>query len=206
MTGGTYWKPTANQQEEFLGLIAQGKTRQEAAEEMPGTTSTRWRTFTNGSSPESVAFAERYLAILKEAGKAPSELTQSIKEAEKVHLAHRLLDEYLMRAFDSERGKSGSSNRMLHNLSLLQVEDFKPLLEARVKHVHSGQVGLYAALPQLDTDRLSLDEHRELIALERRREELIAKATPEGAKHAPRELPVGDVVEDAEFQEIPVAG
>lgn len=202
-----WWTPTANQQEEFLALIASGKTRQEAAECIEGTTSTKWRSFTNGSSPESVAFAERYLAVLKDTGKAPSELGQSIKEAEKVHLAHRLLDEYLMRAFDSERGSNGSSNRMLHNLSLLQVEDFKPLLEARVKHVHSGQVGLYAGLPQLDTGKLSIDEQRELVSLERRREELIAKATPEGVKIPGRELPAanGEVVEDAEYEEVVLA-
>lgn len=206
--GYTNRKPTANQQERFLELIAEGKTRQEAAEQIEGTTSTMWRGLINGLGEDCQAFAARYLEALNAAGSAPSPLAQSVKEAEKVHLAHRLLDEYLMRAFDSERGRSGSSNRMLHNLSLLQVEDFKPLLEARVKHVHSGQIGLYAGLPQLDTERLSIEEQRELVTLERRREELIAKATPEGVKIPGRELVAangnGEVV-DAEFVEVAVA-
>ena len=111
---------------------------------------------------------------------APSPHAKRIRELEGVQLAHRLLDETIMRALDSERGKVGSSNRMLYNLTLLKLDDFKPLLEARTRHIHEGQIGLYAAMPQLDTDKLSLDEHKELVAIERRRLELINKASPDG--------------------------
>lgn len=204
---GKWAHPTAEQQEEFLGHILDGKTRQEAAE-LVGSTSTRFRTFINGQRPDSLAFAERYMAALKESGHAPSPHAKEIRELEGAHLVHRLLDEYLMRAFDSERGKSGSSNRMLHNLSLLKAEDFKPLLEARVRHHHSGAVGLYAALPQIDTERWTLEEQEEFVKIEARRAELLAIASPGVERVA--ELPApnrnGDEPIDAEYEEIELAG
>lgn len=173
----------------MLELVANGKTRQEAAEEIEGTTSTMWRTFINGKSPESVAFAERYLKVLEEAGTAPSPFAGRIKELEGVQLAHRLLDEFIMRALDSERGASGSSNRMLHNLSLLKLEDFKPLLEARTRHIHEGAVGIYQ-MPQIDSAKWSIEEHREFVTLRKRMAELVAIAQPDSAQPG-RELPLG---------------
>lgn len=203
-------RPTQEQCEQFLDRIQEGKTRQEAAEAV-GSTATQFRTFINGKGEDSLAFAERYLAALTDAGKTPSPFAAKIREAEGVQLAHRLLDETIMRALDPERGKVGASNRLLHNLNLLKLEDFKPLLEARTRHIHEGQVGLYAAQPQLDTSRLTLDEHKELISLEHRRWELIAKAAPDGVKLPQAALGNGngsqpEIVEDAEFVEVDDAG
>lgn len=205
-----YRPPTPEQQEEFLALIANGKTRQEAAEEV-GATATAFRTLANGGSPDSVAFAERYLAVLEEIGRAPTPIVKRIKELEGVQLAHRLLDETIMRALDGERGKVGASNRVLYNLSLLTLESFKPLLEARVRHVHSGSVGLYAALPKIDTSKWTIEQQEEFIQLEARRSELLALATLEGQVATSRpelEAPgvPEEVVEDAEFSEVASAG
>jgi hypothetical protein len=179
--------PTEEQRERFLELIREGKTRQEAAEEV-GSTSTRFRTFINGSSEESQRFAERYLEALADAGRAPSPLAQRVKEAESIHLAHRLLDESIMRALDPERGKVGASNRILYNLSLLKVSDFQPLLEARTRHIHEGAVGVYA-LPKIDTDKWTLEQHEEFVRLEARRNELLAIARPDPPAPAPPALP-----------------
>lgn len=185
-------QPTSEQQEKFLALIADGKTRQEAAEQV-GSTATRFRTFINGAGEISLAFAKLYLAALEEAGNAPSPFATRIKEAEGIHLAHRLLDEALIRALDSERGKVGASNRVLHNLLLLKHEDFRPLLEARTRHIHEGAVGIYA-MPHIDYARWTLQEHEEFLALDQRRSELIAKAQVQIEQPArpPRgELPSG---------------
>lgn len=169
--------PDQDQREEFLELIAEGKTRQEAAE-LVGSTATRFRALINGKHPDAQAFAERYMEILAEVGNAPSPLAQKIRELEQVQLAHRIFDEFIMRAMDAERGRSGASNRMLHNLALLNVESFRPLLEARTRHIHEGAVGVFA-MPKIDTDLWSIDEHREFVLLRKRMNELIAKAAPQ---------------------------
>lgn len=200
-------RPSEEQQERFLELIAQGKTRQEAAEEVEST-ATQFRTFINGKGEESLAYAERYLAALEEAGNAPSPFAARIKEMESVQLAHRVLDESIMRALDSERGKVGASNRILYNLAILNVESFKPLLEARTRHIHEGAVGIYA-LPQIDTDKWTLAEHERWVELEQERNALIDKARPDsvGAGYPQRALVEataernGDIV-DAEVVEI----
>jgi hypothetical protein len=212
---GKWYRPNEEEREKFLELIAEGKTRPEAAEEV-GCTSTQFRTFINGKDDEAVAFAQRYLEVLEAIGKTPSPLAGSIKDLEQVQLAHRVFDEYLLRAFDAERGKSGASNRLLYNLGLLTHESFKPLLEARVRHVHSGAVGLYSALPQIDTERWSLEEQEEFVRLEARRSELLAKAHPEGAKALPAangsENGASNIPEnisetiDAEFEDVTAAG
>jgi hypothetical protein len=193
--------PDEKQRAEFLSLIADGKTRQEAAEAV-GSTATRFRTFINGAGEESVAFAERYLEALEAAGKAPSPLALRVKEAEGFHLAHRLLDETIMRALDAERGRSGSSNRMLHNLNLLKLEDFRPLLEARIRHTHEGAIGVYA-MPAIDTEKWSVEQQREFVELRRRMVELLEVARPDGTD-APRRaaLPAGIDVIDQEPVEI----
>ncbi|MDF2751689.1 MAG: hypothetical protein K0S82_71 [Gaiellaceae bacterium] len=181
--------PSEEQQERFLAEIADGKTRQEAAE-IVGSSSTKFRTLMNSQKPEGLAFAARYLEVLEEVGKSPSPLAGRIREMEGVQLAHRALDEFIMRALDAERGKaSPSGNRMLYQLSLLKVEDFKPLLEARTRHIHEGAVGIYQ-MPQIDTAKWSLEQHREFVALRKRLSELVALAQPDSAQ-PPRELPVG---------------
>ena len=141
-----------------------------------------------GMQASFASFAARYLAVLETNGSAPSPLAARIKELEGVQLVHRLLDEFIMRALDAERGKSGSSNRMLHNLSLLKLEDFKPLLEARTRHIHEGAVGIYQ-MPQIDTSRWTLEQHREFVALRKRMGELVALAQPETEQG--RALPPG---------------
>lgn len=196
--------PTQEQQDRFLELVAQGMTRQEASEHADvGGTATQFRTFINGKKPESLAFAERYHAVLEELGSAPTPVALRIKELEGVQVVHRLLDEALLRALDPERGKVGASNRVLHNLLLLKAEDFRPLLEARTRHIHEGAVGIYA-MPQIDTSRWSLEEHEEFVALEARRSELIAMAQPDGQVALPAAA-ADEVIEDAEIEEIEAA-
>lgn len=141
------------------------------------------------------------MAILTENGSAPPPHLAKIRELEGVQLAHRLFDEVIMRALDSERGKSGASNRMLHNLSLLKLEDFKPLLEARTRHIHEGAVGVFS-MPQIDTERWTLEEHREFVELNRRRNELLAKAAPEHVGMLQLEEGETIVVEEAEVVEV----
>lgn len=195
---GKWAPPSPEQQDRFLELIAEGMTRQEAAEEV-GATSTRFRTLMNGKSEESLAFAERYVAILEEAGKTVSPFAGRIKELEGVQLVHRLLDEAIARALDPEKGRSGASNRVLHNLLLLKAEDFKPLLEARTRHIHEGAVGIYQ-MPQIDTSKWSIEQHREFVELRKRMAELVAVAQPDASQ--PRELPIGEDVVDGEATEI----
>jgi hypothetical protein len=195
--------PSPEQQERFLELIAEGMTRQEAAaHEDVGGTASQFRTFMNGKKPESLAFAERYAAVLEENGNAPSPYAVRIRELEGVQLVHRLLDEAIIRAIDPERGKVGASNRVLHNLLLLKSDDFRPLLEARTRHIHEGAVGIYA-MPQIDTERWTLEQHEEFVRIDARRSELIALAQPEG-QQAALSAPSEDVA-DAEFEEIEAA-
>lgn len=197
--------PTEAQQERFLELVAEGLTRQEAAEhEDVGATATQFRTFINGKKPESLAFAERYQAVLEEIGAAPTPVALRIKELEGVQMVHRLLDEALLRALDPERGKVGASNRVLHNLLLLKADDFRPLLEARTRHIHEGAVGIYA-MPQIDTSRWTLEQHEEFVQLEARRSELIAMAQPDGQVALPAARDDDVVVEEAEVEEIEAA-
>jgi hypothetical protein len=185
---GRWAPPTQEQQDKFLELIAQGMTRQEAAAEVDSTP-TKFRTLMNGKGEASLAFAERYVAVLEEAGTTPSPFAGRIKELEGVQLVHRLLDEAIMRAVDPERGRSGASNRVLHNLLLLKAEDFKPLLEARTRHIHEGAVGIYQ-MPQIDTSKWSLEQHREFVELRKRMSELVAVAQPDSDMPG-RELPAG---------------
>jgi hypothetical protein len=79
---------------------------------------------------------------------------------------------------------------------------FKPFLEARVRHVHSGSVGLYAQ-PTLDTSKLTIEEQRELIEIERRRMVLIEKARPQDTAMAPTELQDAAEVIDGVAVELP---
>ena len=201
---GFHSPPTEEQQTKFLELIASGKTRQEAAVEVGGS-ATQFRTFQNGKGEASLAFAERYIAVLEEIGSAPSPHSRRIRELEGVQLVHRLLDEFITRALDRDGKQSPSSNRLLYQLSLLKVEDFKPLLEARTRVVHEGQVGIYA-MPQIDTSQWSIEEHEEFVRLDKRRSELIAKAQPAGTPQPALPAPDDDDdVVDAEVEEIEAA-
>ena len=147
-------------------------------------------------------FRVRYEEALEFAGgrDETGERRQRLEAIERARIVERAFDEYLERALDPERGRSGSSNRALLNLLTLLSRTFKPFLEARVRHVHSGSVGLFAQ-PVIDTSKLSLEEQRELIELERRRQVLVAKARPDEG-FEPNALDGGDVVE-AEFAELP---
>lgn len=183
--------------DEFLSLIERGKTRQEAATEV-GETATRFR----GLIHRDEEFAERYRQALEASGNPESPLHRSIDSLEKLRLLERMLDEYIVRALDSKRGSSGSSNRALQNLLTLMHDTFKPFLEARTRHIHEGSVGVYA-MPQIDTDRWTLEQHQEFVALRKRMNELLAIARPEGAQGFPElEASPGEVVEDAEFSEV----
>jgi len=201
--GNHYGEPKPEQQEQFLSLIADGKTRQEAAIEV-GSSASRFK----GLYARNEEFAKRYLDALRQSEREPSALALEIQEAEGLQLAHRLLDEYILRALDSERGSSGSSNRVLRDLAMLKHDDFKPLLEARVRHSHDGAIGIYQ-VPQLDMDKWTLAEHEEWVELEERRNALIAKARPDSMKTSvqKRELVAARVLEadeaiDAEFTEV----
>jgi len=190
---------TEEQREQFLCLIADGKTRQEAAQEI-GSTGTRLK----GLIGRDAQFAQAYANALETAGNPENPLSMKIESLERLRMLERMLDEYIMRALDSERGKSGSSNRALANLLTLLHDTFKPFLEARTRHIHEGAVGVYA-LPQIDTDRWTLEQHQRFVALRKEMNELLVIARPDGAQGFP-ELeaapPEGEVVEDAQFTEV----
>lgn len=194
MGGNAYGAPSDEQQEQFLARIADGETRQEAALAV-GSSASRFK----GLYKRDEEFAKRYLEALREAGREPSKLLLEVEEAEGVQLVHRMLDEAILRALDPERGRVGASNRVLHTLLLLKAEDFKPLLEARTRHIHEGAVGIYQ-MPQIDTQKWSIEQHREFVELRKRMAELVALAQPDSGQ-PPRELPVGDDVIDAEAVE-----
>jgi hypothetical protein len=220
---------TEEQRIGFLELIADGKTRQEAAEAV-GSTGTRFR----GLIGRDEAFAQQYAEALESAGNPENPLNMKIESLERLRMLERMLDEYIMRALDAERGKSGSSNRALANLLTLLHDTFKPFLEARTRHIHEGAVGVYA-LPQIDTDKWSLEEHNRFVELRKEMNALLAKARPEGAQgfpeleaappddddpdggsagvREPRIPPVppgtlgaeADIIEDAQFEEVDAA-
>lgn len=207
---GSRWRYpfTEEDRDLFLATIADGFTRQEAAiavqekadsEGRPcHSTASRWR----GLYQRDAEFADAYEEALKAAGEEVNPQHKRIRQLEQVQLAHRVLDETIVRALDTEKGKVGSSNRVLYNLGLLTVDLFEPLLHARTRHIHEGAVGIYQ-LPQIDVDKWTLDQHEEFMALEARRNELIALARPDGAPALPP-APQDDAV-DAEFTEVDAA-
>ena len=78
---------TQEQREQFLDLVANGKTRQEAAETI-GSTGTRIR----GLIFRDNEFAEAYAEALDEAGNPENPLGKKIADLEKLRLLERLLD------------------------------------------------------------------------------------------------------------------
>lgn len=205
---------SGGQVERFLEHVGAGLTRQEAAarvqaewdsgahgDELCRATASRFRRLYFADP----GFAERYERAL-EADDGSDETVEKRKRVnalERLRAIERAFDEYMLRALDPERGRSGSSNRALLNVLTLISPTFKPFLEARVRHVHSGSVGLFAQ-PVIDTSKLSLEEQQELIELERRRTVLIEKARPdEGFR--PTEVGDGEVVE-GEAVELPALG
>lgn len=196
---------TPGQVDRFLEHVADGKTRVQAAalvqEEWDASDGVE-RCHSTGSRFRRLYFAdegfrERYELALEDGGHADE--TQSLRKRldglEREHLIRAAFDEYVMRAMDPERGKRGSSNRALQNLLVLMHRTFRPFLEARThRHIHSGSVGLFSQ-PVLDTGKLSLEEQRELIELERRRNLLIEKARPDGDEHEVIDVGEAEVVE-----------
>lgn len=165
--------------ERFLELIHDGVPRHLAAKaEGVEETSTRFRSLIRRDT----AFRSRYKEALIASGRPEDAEQAEVEGLEKLQVIERLFDEYVERALDPERSRNGSSNRALQNLLTLMHETFKPFLEARMhRHIHTGAVGVFA-MPQIDTARWTLTEHREFVALERRRNELLAVATPEDQK------------------------
>lgn len=212
---------SAGQVDWFLARVEAGLTRREAAvevqaewdrrraEDPEGTelchaTASRFRRLYFADP----VFAERYDRALEtqpDGEDGTSEKRRRLDALERLRMVERAFDEYYLRAIDPERGRSGSSNRALLNLLTLMSRTFKPFLEARVRHVHTGAVGLFAQ-PTIDTSKLSLEEQRELIELERRRQVLIEKARPEeGPVPTDPFSDDGDVVE-GEATELPALG
>lgn len=188
---------TASQVDRFVELVGEGLTRQEAARrvqveadeagERCHSTASRFRRLYFADDSFRARYEEALQASPSES--ETDELRRRVDGLERLRIVERAFDEYLERALDPERGRSGASNRALLNLLTLMHRTFKPFLEARVRHVHSGNVGLFAQ-PVIDTSKLSVDEQRELIELERRRQVLIQKAQPEEGFEPENELPV----------------
>lgn len=204
------------QVERFLEHVGAGLTRQEAAdrvqaewdsgehgEELCRATASRFRRLYFADP----VFAQRYDEALEsdDGSDETVEKRKRLNALERLRAIERAFDEYMLRALDPERGRSGSSNRALLNVLTLISPTFKPFLEARVRHVHTGAVGLYAQ-PTLDTSKLTLEEQRELIEIERRRLVLIEKARPADAAMAPTELRDPAEVIDGEAVELPALG
>jgi hypothetical protein len=161
--------PTPEVFEQWCDLIASGVHPFDASRQIPGpigrdengeggheTTSRLRRMAERGiepdAGPEERARLDRFAAAC---------------ESYDVILDDQVDAEYAGRALDAERGKQGSSNRMLHNLALTRskrrgsrLEAFLPLLEARTRHIHEGSVGHF---PMLDASKLT-DEELELLA------------------------------------------
>jgi len=208
------WSPplTDDQRERFLELIGEGETRVEAARKVQAeadavdepcySTATRWK----GLIRRNEDFGSRYADALEVSGRPESPLQQRIVSLERLHLLDRMIDEFVERGLDPERGKSGSSNRVLRDLLTLMHDWFKPFLEARMhRHIHEGAVGVFA-MPQLDTDKWTLEQHQEAVELRRRLNVLYELARPDGAPDplmTSVALPPGAEVVDAEIVEMP---
>jgi hypothetical protein len=204
------------QVERFLEHVGAGLTRQEAAvrvqeewdsgahgDELCRATASRFRRLYFADP----VFAQRYDEALEsdDGSDETVERRKRLNALERLRAIERAFDEYMLRALEPERGRSGSSNRALLNVLTLISPTFKPFLEARVRHVHSGAVGLYAQ-PTLDTSKLSIEEQRELIEIERRRMVLIEKARPQDTAMAPTELQDAAEVIDGVAVELPALG
>ena len=156
--------PSDEALQQWVELLLEGEiTPFEAARKVPGPvngheTLTRLRRYAQRGARETAKPREREWADV---------FAAAIEEYEE-GLDDRLESEYVERALDQEKGANGSANRMLHHLALIRslrrgrLEQFKPLLEARTRHIHEGAVGHY---PMLDVSRLTDEELETLQAL-----------------------------------------
>lgn len=120
---------TKEQQEEFLKLIREGWLRPKAAREVEST-GTKFR----GLASRDVEFRKDYEEALKEGEPAWHE---------------NLREEYRRRAFLN-------SDKLLHNLALITLDEFKPLLETRFRVGNlDGEAFRLAAAEHLDLSKLS---------------------------------------------------
>ena len=128
------------QKEEFLNLIREGWTRPAAAREV-GSTGTKFR----GLATRDEEFKKAYDEAVEVGEPAWRE---------------NLRAEYRRRAFLN-------SDKLLHNLALIELEEFKPLLETRFRIGNmDGEAFRLAAAEHLDMSKLSdkeIDELREIL-------------------------------------------
>jgi len=176
-------KPTAPTPEacaRFVELVAGGMAPYDAARRVPGPVK---RTADEASDPEILESHESSSRLRRHAQRGVGETAKPHERefaqayAEALELYDEITDDrieaaYTERAFDPEKGKNGSSNRMLHNLALTRsrrrgsrLEMFTPLLEARTRHVHEGSIGHY---PMIDASKLDDEEMETLAALLRK--------------------------------------
>ena len=137
---------TEEQKEEFLTLIREGWTRPAAAREV-GSTGTKFR----GLASRDEEFRARY---------------EEAVEVGEPAWRENLREEYRRRAFLN-------SDKLLHNLALISLEEFKPLLETRFRVGNlDGEAFRLAAAEHLDMTKLSDKEIEDL-------REILLKASKE---------------------------
>lgn len=125
-----------DQQADFLKLIREGWLRPKAAREV-GSTGTKFR----GLARRSEEFKQAYDEAVQEGEPAWHE---------------NLREEYRRRAFLN-------SDKLLHNLALITLDEFKPLLETRFRVGNlDGEAFRLAAAEHLDMSKLSDKEIEEL--------------------------------------------
>lgn len=138
-------EPTLEQREEFLRLLSEGQTKKEAGEAV-GSTGTRFK-FLAKRDP---GFRQSY--------------DLAVHEGEMV-FTERLRTEYRRRAL-------AGADKLIHNLALIHLEEFAPLVNKRIEIGNmDGNPFELAAKKYFDRDKLSDEELDTLI-------ELLEKAQP----------------------------
>lgn len=131
---------TEEQKEEFLTLIREGWLRPKAAREV-GSTGTKFR----GLAKRDEEFKKAY--------------DEAVDIGEPAWVEN-LRDEYRRRAFLN-------SDKLLHNLALITLDEFKPLLETRFRVGNlDGEAFRLAAAEHLDLSKLSnkeIDDLKEML-------------------------------------------
>jgi hypothetical protein len=163
--------------ERFLELVATGTAPYDAARRVEGPVK---RSAGEDNDPEILESHESSSRFRRMAQRGMSDYATEEERvfahayAEALEMYDEITDDrieaqYAERAFDPEKGSNGSSNRLLHNLAISRsrrknsrLTMFRPLLEARTKHIHEGAVGHY---PMLDVSKLSDDELEQLQGL-----------------------------------------
>lgn len=188
MVGNAPPPPSPEAQAAFLDLVENGMPPDIAAREIEG-------------PKEGTETATRFKALAKRDPDFGAKY-EAAREAGRHALGERAYGVYVEKiAFDEDKPNA----RALYTLLMLNHPDWKPLLEARTRHIHEGAVGIFA-LPQIDTSKWTIEQHEEFVALEARRNELLELARPDDAPRANgkhRELPAApEAVEDAEWEEV----